>query len=86
MYSFLLICKRNIVERIQYKFDAVHPGILSPEIKSNCFNYFCKKLFVMVSNYTEPNYMKYDSDYTKYGSLEDSVSITLSRVITMFLC
>ena len=28
----------------------------------------------MVSNYTEPNYMKYDSDYTKYGSLEDSVS------------
>ena len=34
-----------------------------------------------------PNYTKYDSDYTKYDSLENSVSITfLSRVITIFMC
>ena len=30
--------------------------------------------------------MKYDSDYTRYDSLENSVSITFSRVITIFLC
>ena len=30
-----------------------------------------------------PNYTKDDSDYTKYVSLENSVSITFSRVITV---